>query len=473
MKVAWVYFKDNLRITDNLLLDNALGYSDQVFAFYYFDPTFWQETYFGYRKTAIYRAKFILEALEDLQYSLKCKGVQLCFIPITHSHTQALSFFKDLASQLLSDANTHINLYISNPYLRDESRFQKALIQQCIDINIGVNQYKDSFLVDPDCLSIKTKKALAKGFTPFRKQIEPFLEDNLPELSSTTEQFTQIRARELNEVEYSLVSLGHNKVASYLASFRVLPTLSDLGYNQDNIITYPHSAFTFKGGETTGIQRLCYYLWETHKITTYKKTRNGLLGLDYSSKLSAWLACGSLSMLTIYREILRFEDEVKSNESTYWLRFELLWRSYFKQCSYLYPDAIFRPTGIKGALFPQRFEDYQIKSVPTSFLKKWHNADTDCDFVNANLKELYATGWMSNRGRQNVASYWSKVLGLDWRVTAAQFESLLIDYDAASNYGNWCYVAGVGSDPRDRVFNTQLQADRYDNDRSFRKTWLV
>jgi len=79
---------------------------------------------------------------------------------------------------------------------------------------------------------------------------------------------------------------------------------------------------------------------------------------------------------------------------------------------------------------------------------------------------------MSNRGRQNVASYFAKELQQDWRIGAAYFESSLIDYDVHSNYGNWQYLAGVGNNPRNRKFNIQLQAERYDTNHSYRKLWL-
>jgi deoxyribodipyrimidine photo-lyase len=90
------------------------------------------------------------------------------------------------------------------------------------------------------------------------------------------------------------------------------------------------------------------------------------------------------------------------------------------------------------------------------------------------MRELKHTGFMSNRGRQNVASYFVHDLKLDWRYGAAYFESILIDYDVYSNYGNWCYVAGVGNDPRqDRYFNTQSQAERYDPQALYRNMWLA
>lgn len=67
---------------------------------------------------------------------------------------------------------------------------------------------------------------------------------------------------------------------------------------------------------------------------------------------------------------------------------------------------------------------------------------TGVPFVDANMRELLETGWMSNRGRQNVASFLVKDLHLDWRLGAEWFESLLIDHDVCSNYGNWNYVSG-------------------------------
>lgn len=88
------------------------------------------------------------------------------------------------------------------------------------------------------------------------------------------------------------------------------------------------------------------------------------------------------------------------------------------------------------------------------------------------MKEIANTGFMSNRGRQNVASFWAKELKQDWRIGAAYFESLLIDYDVHSNWGNWMYNSGVGNDPRDRKFNIKKQADRYDPNNKYQDLWL-
>jgi deoxyribodipyrimidine photo-lyase len=89
------------------------------------------------------------------------------------------------------------------------------------------------------------------------------------------------------------------------------------------------------------------------------------------------------------------------------------------------------------------------------------------------MKELLQTGWMSNRGRQNVASYWIHDLNMDWRPAAAWFEHQLIDYDVYSNYGNWIYLAGVGNDPRpNRKFNIKKQAEQYDPQGEYVRKWL-
>ena len=118
-------------------------------------------------------------------------------------------------------------------------------------------------------------------------------------------------------------------------------------------------------------------------------------------------------------------------------------------------------------------KDIIPKGVNQDLLNSWINGETGVDFIDANMLELKLTGFMSNRGRQNVASYLVNDLKLDWRYGAAYFEQQLIDYDPCSNWGNWAYVAGVGNDPRgNRYFNIEKQATDYDLDKSYRNLWL-
>jgi deoxyribodipyrimidine photo-lyase len=102
------------------------------------------------------------------------------------------------------------------------------------------------------------------------------------------------------------------------------------------------------GGESSGLSRLTSYLTGTHAIATYKETRNGLLGTDYSTKFSPFLALGSLSPRKIYFEIKRYEETVTKNDSTYWVIFELMWRDYFRFVAEKEGNKIFLPTGIRA-----------------------------------------------------------------------------------------------------------------------------
>jgi deoxyribodipyrimidine photo-lyase len=234
----------------------------------------------------------------------------------------------------------------------------------------------------------------------------------------------------------------------------------------EEVVPDSRASIIFNGGESEGKKRLDTYLFETQSISSYKETRNGLVGENYSSKFSAWLALGCLSARQIYHEIKRYEEEVGANESTYWLVFELLWRDYFRFMMKKHKHSFFMQQGIKAA------GKTIIEHNPILF-NNWINGKTGNDFIDANMLELKLTGFMSNRGRQNVASYLCHQLKLDWRWGAAYFEQQLIDYDVCSNWGNWAYLAGVGNDPRgSRVFNTEKQADEYDKNKLYRAMWL-
>jgi deoxyribodipyrimidine photo-lyase len=214
-------------------------------------------------------------------------------------------------------------------------------------------------------------------------------------------------------------------------------------------------------GETAGLARLQEYVWELDRLKVYKETRDGMLEWNDSSKLSPWLSIGALSPREIYRQIKLYEGERGANESTYWLFFELLWRDYFRLVAQK-----------KGAAL---FSSKSVNETPLSLQQErfaaWCAGHTGDDFVDANMHELNQTGWMSNRGRQNVASYLAKTMQVPWQWGASYFEEHLIDYDACSNWGNWAYLAGVGQDPRNRVFNPQLQASRYDTSGEYRRRW--
>ncbi len=227
-----------------------------------------------------------------------------------------------------------------------------------------------------------------------------------------------------------------------------------------------HLAFPVRGGASHGERRLRQFVFEQQGIADYKQTRNSLDPLDGSSTLSPWLANGCLSVRQVYQAIRQFEQRQGRSESTHWLYLELLWREFFLWRAFGDDINLFRlrPGGGRKRVARCTFE-------PRAFAR-WCSGSTDFPLVNALMHQLVATGWMSNRGRQIAASCLVNELALDWRYGAAFFEQHLIDYDVASNYGNWQYIAGVGADPRGgRHFNLEKQAKEHDPEGTFVAKW--
>lgn len=223
-------------------------------------------------------------------------------------------------------------------------------------------------------------------------------------------------------------------------------------------------ALDVRGGEAAAWARLNSWMWERDLLRRYRDTRNGLLGEAYASHLSPWLAAGCISARRVAAEVERYERERVANDSTEWLVYELGWRDYYHLLADRFGAALFRPTG------PMDRE--RAWSYDEALFRTWCRGETGERFVDAAMHELAATGHMSNRARQVVASYLAHDLGVVWTWGAAWFEHLLIDYDPASNWGNWSYVAGVGTDPRrDRRFDPVAQAEHYDGDGAFRSLW--
>lgn len=233
----------------------------------------------------------------------------------------------------------------------------------------------------------------------------------------------------------------------------------------DHSPTSSSEAFPFEAGEPAALARLDAYARNPNGAAQYKTRRNGLLGTEFSTKFSPWLASGAISPQRIWQTCLDLEDELGGSPDVEWIRVELLWREYFQWVAYTAGPTLFQKKGFREV--PPK-NGFNAKAF-----QRWVDGTTGDDFVDAGMRELAETGFSSNRARQNMASYLIHDLGMDWRYGAAYFESQLLDYDPASNWANWAYIAGVGNDPRPvRRFNTAKQASDYDADGSFRAHWL-
>jgi len=425
-----VWFRNDLRLHDNEALTQALETSEEIIPVYIFDERLFNgETRYGFPKLGKFRAKFIYDSIKDLSESIYSKGGFL----ITE-----LGQPEELLFNLCRKYNARW-VYCNRERTQEEITVQDALEVKLWSIGAEMRYCRGKMLYHTADLPFPITHT-PDYFTQYRKEVEKLVPVRKPLPTPTT-----IRTPEL---------VDPIKMTSK----------EELGI-EDFIIK---KGLNLVGGEQAALKELNYYLFESKLVSKYKETRNELLGRDFSSKFSAFLSKGCLSAKLIMSSLQEYETEFGANESTYWLFFELLWRDYFRLIAKKYGNLIFRKEGLKirSKTKTESSEDWALFTI-------WKEGRTGIPFIDANMKELNETGFMSNRGRQNVASFLIHELGLNWQMGAEYFESQLIDYDPCSNYGNWNYLAGVGTDPKgDRHFNITYQSQKYDPNSEYIKFWL-
>lgn len=429
-KLTAVWFRNDLRIHDHQPLVEAINKSERILPIVCIDPRMFATTSFGTRKTGKFRMKFYLESIRDLKKS-----------------------FNDIGGDLI--------VLVGKP----EEIIPEVCAKYKVDSVVSFKEVASEEIKISDQLEVNLWKqriplTLYLGHTLYNKEDLPFPIKDIPDI------FTNFRKRVERDsfVRECFETPKEIKIINDLEQSQV-PTLEELGYEE--FVVDEHSALNYKGGETEALGRLNEYFWEKDLLKNYKLTRNELIGADYSSKFSAALSFGCLSPRKIYWEIKRYEEERVENDSTYWLYFELLWRDYFRFMFKKYGNAMFREDGIK------KTKRTNIAKNEDELFEIWKEGKTGIPFIDANMLELKHTGFMSNRGRQNVASFLINDLHVTWTKGAAYFEEMLVDYNPASNWGNWAYIAGVGNDPREeRYFNVIKQAYDYDASANFVKLWI-
>lgn len=426
MKPIVYWFKSDLRLHDNAALHLALSSERPIAFVYVWDSNQEKRTRWDTLKMGVHRKKFLLECLSELQQQLQLLQSDLHLLEGPAEKT-ILEFCQ---------AHQIDTVFTQNEFFSEEKSTLKKTHHALKAHQISLHNVGDRTLLRELDLPFPINQ-LPDSFTPFRHKVESSWK-----IADLYPSPTKIKV--------------HHLAATQAAEIKTPIVL------QDN-----RTAIPFFGGEKQGLKRLEQYLFESHGISRYKETRNGLVGSEYSSKFSLWLAHGALSPRMIYHQVKAYEQKHGGNESTYWMIFELLWRDYFHFAMQKTGNQLFQWAGLQSP---------RCAPIPLNKDKweNWKNGTTGQPFIDANMRELKATGFMSNRGRQNVASFWVHEYAQDWRYGAAHFEEQLIDYDPASNWGNWAYLAGVGHDPRGwRQFNIAKQAQQYDPDDKYQDLWLT
>ncbi|KAI9339252.1 DNA photolyase, FAD-binding/Cryptochrome [Pilaira anomala] len=392
--------------------------------------------YFQLERCANFRTRFYLECILSLKKELTNKKSDLLIL-----FGKPEDLFPQLQRHLLKNQfkldqiHTHKEVHKKKKYAFEEIEVEKALGLK----DLPIMYHHDTTMVHPDDLDFAFEKTY-KVYTHFRKRIEKMdqpvrapldIPDQLPPFPSSVWDFNQSKQQD------------HHLSLLY----------------QDSSVKKDHrDAFPWEGGEASAKERLNQYLFKSDGVIDYKHTRNGLIGTEYSTKFSVYLAHGCLSPRLIWHEMDRFEREqpqkrqikaMGDDDGVYWVKFELLWRDFFRFLVAGYGKKVFMLHGFRD-MSNNKSIDPDAKKPKNSYLDKvwksnhdyftkWKNGQTGSPFIDACMRELLYTGFMNNRGRQNVASYLAKDLEIDWRIGAEYFESMLKDHDVYSNYGNWQY----------------------------------
>jgi deoxyribodipyrimidine photo-lyase len=425
-----LWFRNDLRLHDHEAMRDAINHG-KVYPVYVFDErVFLGETSFGFRKTDVFRAQFIIEAINDLRKSFRDLGSDL----IVRVGKPEL-----ILPEMAKDFKTNW-VFCNRERTQEELDVQDALekelwaIGQELRFSRGKMLYYTSDLPFPVTQTPDT-------FTQFRKEVEKF-----------------IQVRRPIEIPLGLPSIDDN------IEVGDVPTLIDLGFSTEDIEKAKSTAF--RGGEKEGLKRLEFYFNSPELVSNYKNSCDTLLGNNSTSNLSAYLAHGCLSPKRVYHKLVDFEKQNGRSDSTHELFMELLWRDYHRLIGKKFGNALFK----KGGTLEKEPEDVRQDEA---VFKIWSEGRTGVPFVDAAITQLNTTGYIPFKARRVAASFLIYDLNINWQLGASYFESLLIDYDPCSNWGNWNTVAGVSIDTKEsRHYNVVKQAKKYDLNGAYVSHWI-
>lgn len=418
------WFRNDLRLGDNPALAEACAASSALLPVFCHDPAQDADTRWGFVRRGPHRQRFVHDSLNDLSNQLQARGGRLLQLS-----GRARDVLPALVRELQMD--TVVTEDIAAPEEQDEVQALRAA-----GLTVHTREQSGMF-------------ALADL---------PFAPPKVPDV------FTAFR----QAVEHAMVGVPavvpvHARLPPAPASPRS-PTPPTPSASDDLRSSFPYAQAAFAGGETAGLAHLQRY-FQGPLARLYKATRNQLSGTDYSTKLSPWLACGALSARQIHAALREHESRVGASDGSRWIVFELLWREHFRLLHRRHGRALYRARGLSELPTPPH---------DAAAFARWCHGTTGEPLVDAGMRELGTTGYLSNRLRQVAASFLIHDLRCDWRAGAAWFESTLVDFDVHSNQGNWLYIAGRGTDPRGgRRFNVEKQTRDHDADGAYRALWLT
>ena len=417
---AIVWLRNDLRSNWHSPLDYAIANHDTVLAVYCLTPAQWQHYHY-----APCKINLIIERLAALKPLLAQRNVQLYLLD-TEDFARTPQALADFCQGQQIEA-----VYFNAEYEWDERVRDKQFKALCEPLNINVGKFHDTCIVRPEVLLTKQNSPY-KMFTPY---FNCWLEELFRAFPAPTE----------------------NTAAKHSLSI-------DNPLNPDD---YRQSTDVHWSAEQADIEaRLAQFIAE--KAADYGEQRD-FPAIDGTSQISHLLAIGALSAKQCaYALLQEYSDKLHAPQhgAHVWLK-ELAWRDFYRYVMYHFTHVN------KYLPFQKQYHYFRWNDNQAHF-EAWKAGRTGYPIVDAAMRALRETGWMHNRLRMIVASFYCKHLLLPWRWAEDYFMSQLIDGDFASNNGGWQWSASVGTDaaPYFRIFNPTAQSERFDPQGEFIRRWV-
>nr|AOE06087.1 deoxyribodipyrimidine photolyase [uncultured bacterium]AOE08654.1 deoxyribodipyrimidine photolyase [uncultured bacterium]CBL80595.1 deoxyribodipyrimidine photolyase [uncultured Leeuwenhoekiella sp.] len=395
--VSIFWFRRDLRLDDNVGFLEALKSDYPVLPIFIFDKEILDKL-----PKDDARVTFIYETLQKMRDRLQ------------NDHTSSLALFYgkpiDIWKQILKDYEVK-EVYTNRDYEPYAKRRDEEISSLFEEKDIDFKTFKDQVIFEKDDV-VKGDGEPYIVYTPYKnKWLETFNEDNDLKIHYTSQHLNNL-VENSRLPNLTLSEMGFKTSSLKVPDYDVTPTLID----------------------------------------NYEDTRN-FPAQDGTSRLGPHLRFGTVSVRKMVKKALA------ENNQVFWS--ELVWREFFMQILYHYPETI-------NNAFRKKYDRIDWRNNEEEF-EKWKTGTTGFLLVDAGMRELNTTGYMHNRVRMLTASFLCKHLLIDWRWGETYFAEKLLDYEQASNVGNWQWAAGSGVDaaPYFRIFNPMTQVDKFDKERKY------
>jgi len=424
-----VWFRLDLRLRDNISLVDALQSCDQIIPVYIFDERLYaKQSKYGFRRIGIHRAEFIIESVNDLRKSLQKAGAELI---IRYGKPEEILF------EIARKHNTTA-VFCNKERTSEEVSVQDTLEQKLWSIGQEIRYSRGKMLYHTGDLPFPVNHT-PDTYASFYREVGKIIPIR-PIISAPT----------------SIPMYPGNIEAGEL------PDLKSLHFN---IEQKEGLDFIFEGGESIGYQKIDDFIHYNLKTSTpnnnWEEMRN-----SQTTHLAPYISAGCISVRSLYSALDEYSEHNKYKKRVKCLIHGLIRRDFYRLMAKKNRNQIFHKSGIShkaNNLLTDNMELFEI----------WKEAKTGVPLLDAFMRELNKTGYLSPEGRFFVASFLVEELKVNWQIGAEYFESILVDYDPSSNWVNWNHIGGVSLDSKeDRYCNIVTRARKIDPHGDFIREWL-